>query len=261
MFQPEQMLIKKQYLTVLAILVLALPEALSARTLEGGIQHLDIMPSIQKEFRKGNRLDASIFKNIDSSNHWVKIPKWMAGTWLVREEVAIFRKNFITGHQTTAPHKFKAHQKFIYGMQVDRQGDIWHYVGTPYKSQTRLSRYDEIHFVKEKNYDAYDDQSVQFKSIVNVIRTKRSSSKIADSYQQESITRYVPLDEGTGDIQLTASTKSFDQDGKPIIRADNRARVRKVGKFHEVRFHKKKDMRKLFTEFLIATGRSNLLPY
>ena len=248
-------------LTISLFFLALLPGQSEARTLEGGIQHVQAMPSIQEDFRKGNRLDASIFSNLDQTNHWVKIPNWMSGTWLVREEVAIFRKNFKTGHQTKEPHKFKAHQKFIYGMQMDRQGAVWHYVGVPYKSQTRMSRFFEIHYVKEKVYDQYKSDSVQFRSIVNVIRTKRSSNKITDSYQQESITRYVPLEEGTGDIQLTASTKSFDQDGKPLIRADNTARVRKIAKFHEVRFHKKKDMRKLFRQFLINSGRSNLLPF
>ena len=247
-------------LTVAMVLLAGSGQSL-AKTLECGIKHVQVMPSVKKEYRKGNILKGSAFADLDPNNSWVKIPKWMAGTWTIKSEVAVYRKNFKTGHSTSQPHKFKAHQKFQYGMQTDRNGGIWHYVGVPYKSETRLSRFDEIHVVSEKRFDSYSESRVSFRSVVNVIRTKRSSNEIHESYQQESITTYTPLNEGVGDIKLSASTKSFDQEGNPLIQADNEARVYKKEDFKEVRTYKNKDMRKLFKEFLNSTGRSNLLPF
>lgn len=221
---------------------------------------MELMPVLEKEFRKGNRLDASIFANLNQANSWIKIPEWMAGTWLVKEETAVYRENYKTGRSTKSPHRFKAQHKFVYGQQKDRQGGIWHYVGTPYKSKTKLSSEDEIHLVKEKLFDPYNETSVRFKSVVNVIRVKRSSSIIKESYQQESITTYQPLDDGQDNIKLSASTKSFSEDGKPLFQADNEARVRKLSPYAPVDSVNGKDLNKLFRDFLVSSGRSNLLP-
>lgn len=231
-----------------------------AKTLEGGVKHQELMPSVQEGFRQGQRLDASIFENLNQSNRWVKIPDWMAGSWTIKEETAVFRRNFKTGHSSKIPHRFKARQKFVYGMQKDRQGGIWHYAGVPYKSLAKLSREDEIHLVKDKQYEPFNQSFVRFRSLVNVIRVKRSSQKISKSYQQESITTYTPIEGRSKRINLSASTKSFDENGNPLIRADNEALVRRSKEFEPLDSYKGKDMKALFIEFLTSTGRTNLLP-
>lgn len=247
-------------LILLATLLSSSGSQVEAKFLEGGVKHLELMPSIQDEFRKGERLDGSIFENLSQSNHWVLIPNWMAGTWRIKEETAVFRRNFKTGHSTKIPHKFKARQQFVYGMQQDRQGGIWHYVGTPYKSQAKLSRENEIHLVKEKEYEPFNEKRVRFRSLVNVIRVKRSSSKVKSSYQQESITTYTPVGSSSYRIKLSASTKSFDENGNPLIRADNEAQPRRIKPFEAVKTYRGKDMKALFIDFLKCTGRTNLLP-
>ncbi|MEZ4533877.1 MAG: hypothetical protein R3D26_02555 [Cyanobacteriota/Melainabacteria group bacterium] len=235
-----------------------------ATTLEGGVRHMDLMPSVEESFRKGNVLDASVFENLNSGNGWVKIPSWMAGTWLVQEETAVYRKDFASGRSTKSPHRFKARHKFIYGMQKDRLGGIWHYIGVPYKSETRLTSVTEIHLVKEKRFDPYTENRVRFRSVVNVIRVKRTNhgrdQKIKESYVQESITSYEPYSANSDDIKLQASTKSFNQDGKPMIQADNEARVKKLAEFSPVDSYRDRDMRYLFRLFLTETGRDDLLP-
>lgn len=251
-------------LLLLAWLIIAGATRAEATTLEGGVRHMELMPSVQESFRKGKRLDASIFENLKSANGWVQVPSWMAGTWLIREETAVYRKDFSTGRSTKNPHRFKAHHKFIYGMQKDSQGGIWHYIGVPYKSETRLASLNEIHLVKEKRFEPYSEKKVSFRSVVNVIRVKRTKDErepiIKDSYVQESITSYEPLSASTDEIKLQASTRSFDQDGKPLIQADNEARVRRLAEFTPVDRYRERDMRFLFRQFLTESGRYDLLP-
>ncbi|MBI1270997.1 hypothetical protein GC174_11255 [bacterium] len=251
-------------LLLLAWLFVAWAARAEATTLEGGVRHMELMPSVQESFRKGKRLDAAIFENLKSANGWVQVPSWMAGTWLIREETAVYRKDFSTGRSTKSPHRFKAHHKFIYGMQKDRKGGIWHYIGVPYKSETRLASVNEIHLVKEKRFDPYSEAKVSFRSVVNVIRVKRTKDgkdpTIKDSYVQESITSYEPLSASTDKIKLQASTKSFDQDGNPLIQADNEATVKKLAEFTPVDTYRQRDMRYLFRQFLTESGRYELLP-
>ncbi|HMP50416.1 MAG TPA: hypothetical protein PKD05_02580 [Candidatus Melainabacteria bacterium] len=83
---------------------------------------------------------------------------------------------------------------------------------------------------------------------------------IKDSYVQESITSYEPLSASTDEIKLQASTRSFDQDGKPLIQADNEARVRRLAEFTPVDRYRERDMRFLFRQFLTESGRYDLLP-
>ncbi|MBZ0187174.1 MAG: hypothetical protein K8F91_13080, partial [Candidatus Obscuribacterales bacterium] len=143
-------------------------------------------------------------------------------------------------------------------------GGIWHYAGTPYQSKTRMSGIDEIHIVKDKIFDEVSNEKTQehvgFKSTVTVLRVEPGSSKIRESYQQESITRYEPVDKGTGIIKLFGSTKSFDQDGKPKVQTDNQTYVQKASPYARIDRQKGLDMHSLFRQFLIDSGRSNLLP-
>lgn len=227
--------------------------------LQGGIEHVDILPSMDEKLRKGKKFSASVLEETaEPTNEWVKLPHWMAGTWRIDKETTVHRKNFRTNEVDNRPMSFQAREVFHYGMQKDRAGNVWHYIGVPYNSSSKLTLFAEHHLVSEKKFDRSDEQMVQFRSVMKVIRV--SFSNITESYQQESITTYTPSPGASDLIRLSASTKIFDGNGQPWSQADNVAEVRRVKPFTEIHEHKKQDMRKLFREFLTSHGMSNLIP-
>ncbi|MDZ4836890.1 MAG: hypothetical protein SGJ27_24170 [Candidatus Melainabacteria bacterium] len=229
-----------------------------AKTFELGVEHTEVLPSVSAELRPGAKFNLSAVEAEGQSNVWVKLPEWMCGTWKVGRETAVFRQDFKTGKIDKEPFTYFARHDFQYGMQKDREGGIWHYVGTPYHSKTSLSQFNEIHLVKSKEFRIADEQGVSFTTVMTVIRSN-SVSQILETFQQESITSYTPA-ATPGSIEMTASTKSFDANGKPSRQSNNIATIKQASPFSEVDTYQGKDMKALFCEFLISTDQTNLLP-
>lgn len=230
-----------------------------AAPLEGGIEHVDILPSLDENLRKGRHFSESLLEETgEPANEWIKLPAWMSGTWRIDKETTVYRKDFRKNQENTKPMPFQARQTFQYGMQKDKEGNVWHYIGVPYNSSSKLTLFAEHHLVSEKKFDRLDERMVRFRSMMKVVRV--SFSKISESYQQESITSYEPIEGTDKVINLRASTKTFDDDGRPKLQADNVAQVKRVKTFTEVTDYKGRDMRKLLREYLSNKGLTNLIP-
>lgn len=229
-----------------------------AKTFDLGVQHTEVLPSVSAELRPGATFNLAAVEAEGQSNDWIKLPDWMCGNWRVGKETAVFRIDFKTNKVDKQPFTYFARHDFQYGMQRDREGGIWHYIGTPYHSKTTLSQFTEYHLVKSKDFTKADDQGVAFTTVMTVIRSN-ATSRILESFQQESITTYTPTGE-PGAIEMSASTKSFDANGKPRNQSDNVAKIKQASPFAEVDTYQGKDMKALFREYLISKGLDNLLP-
>lgn len=228
-----------------------------AMTIEGKIEHVEKLPEVAPEFKPGISFDEKALP-VGVNNNWVRIPSWMAGTWLVRTETAVYMQNFKTGQIIESPTTYSAKHEFTYGSQVDKQGEIWHFIGVPYTSKTTLSNYDEIHEVTTKDFLVASDAMVQFRTLMTVARVSRSSDKIISSFQQESITCYKPVSPDV--IELTSSTKSFDAAGNPDRLTRNTATIKRIKQFRVRDEQDGKDLKTLFGQYLYAKGLSAIAP-
>ncbi len=206
------------YAALASCLVFGTESPVLAKTFDLGVQHTEVLPSVSEELKPGANFNLS----------------------------AVEAEGYFARHD------------FQYGMQKDREGGIWHYIGTPYHSKTALSQFTEYHLVKSKEFTKADEQGVSFTTVMTVIRSN-SSSQILESFQQESITTYTPTAE-SGSIEMTASTKSFDANGKANRQSDNIAKIKQSTPFVEVDIYQGKDMKALFRQYLISKGLDKLLP-
>ncbi len=251
----------RQLLFALSLTVLVgfgLAQSALAKTFELGVQHTDVLPSVSDDLRKGARFNLSAVEAEGQSNEWIQLPDWMCGTWKVGKETAVLRRDFKSNKTNNEPFTYFARHEFQYGMQKDRDGGIWHYIGTPYHSKTALAQFTEYHLVKSKDFTKADEQEVSFTTVMTVIRSD-SSSKIIESFQQESITSYKPS-QLPGEIEMSASTKSFEANGAPDKQSDNVAKIKQSSPFKQVDTYQGKDMKVLFRAFLIGRKLNNLLP-
>lgn len=234
------------------------PLSADATTLEIGVEHTEVLPEVSQDLRPGRRFSLSAEDVEQPANEWIKIPRWMAGTWRLNRETAVLRKDFKKNAVDTKPYSYNARHDFQYGMQQDRGGDVWHFIGTPYHSKTSMASFDEYHLVKSKVFNRADEKAVTFTTLMTVVRTEYGH-QIKESFQSESITSYSP-DEEPGFVKLFGSTKSFDASGSALKQTDNVARIKQIKPYSEVRTYHGQNMRDRFREFLIAKGLTNLLP-
>ena len=238
-----------------ALLAVALLPALAA-PLQGHLEHVQRLPAVGRTLRPGVRYDSTDSQN--QSNVWVRVPSWLAGIWQVNEETAVYRENFPTGQKSSESYTFSARSQFTYGKQQDKRGQIWHYIGVPYTSTTQLSNKIEYHHVIAKDITQQGDDVATVSTKAQVIRASQTTNEILETYQQESLTTYTKLTDGT--IRLDSSNKVFDADGNPVSLTNNRATIHRTRPFSIVNFENGKNLKELFAQFLIAQGMTILVP-
>jgi len=226
-----------------------------AYTIEGKIEHVERMPAVEQKYSPGAQIDQSV--ELSPNNLWVKLPKWLAGSWSARDETAVFSQDFRSGRTRTTQEVFKAKQDFTYGQQVDKSGQVWHYVGVPYTSKSVRTNGEEIHEVKEKQFLKTTDEVVEFRAVATVLIVDNYSSSIQRTYQQESLTTYEPIADDR--ISMTASTKVFDAAGRPQTLQKNEAIIKRYKHFQTINQKDGKDLKALFREFMTAKGMADLL--
>jgi len=225
-------------------------------TIEGKIEHVEQLPAVERRFSPGVQFDQTV--ELSPNNLWVKIPTWLAGSWSAREETAVFYQDFRNGESRNLQQTFKAKQDFNYGQQIDKSGQVWHYVGVPYTSNTLRSTAREIHEVREKQFLRANQDEVAFRAIATVLLVDSLSSRIERTYQQESLTTYAPIADDR--ISMTASTKVFNAGGRPQTLQKNEAIIKRYKRFQIINEKDGKDLKMLFREYMAAKGMADLLP-
>lgn len=238
----------------LLLVLLTTAAQCNAYTIKGSIEHAEQMPEMPTELRAG----ADYAAVSGSNNRWVMIPGWLAGTWQVKEETAVYLRDYLTGRVQQPNHTFRARHQFYYGSQKDRNGNPWHFNGVPYESHAKLAEYEEHHKVQSKDFPKVGQNEVRFRTIVSVVRTRPGSGHIESSFQQESITCYKPLTDDT--IELTSSTKVFDASGRPQKEVVNVANIRRVKPYIQYDNKDGRDLAALFRNYLIEKNLTYLLP-
>lgn len=241
------------YLT--ATLAFCLLEA-HAEPLQAHIQHTETMPSVNPELRPGSKFNLNI-RNEIADNRWVKIPAWLAGTWLVDSETTVSRQDCVTGQTSYASTYFKAKSRFTYGYQRDREGGIWHYLGVPYCSATDFPGFTEYHQVSSKEFVENTPQKVSIKTQFAVVRVSKSTRQVIETLQQESITTYTFYN--VDQLEMASSTKVFDAQGTARNVACNQAVVSRAEPFMQIDHDGGKDFHELFRQFLLAHNLQKLL--
>ncbi len=231
--------------------------ACAQKFVQGGVEHSEKLAPVESKFLPG-----SVWKEGEkdgSKSTWIRIPEWLAGTWFADTETATLRQDLV-GHRESAhtPFNFRAKSRFSYGTQRDGRGGIWHYLKLPYTSATDFPEFVEYHQVLTKDFTNQAEQAVSFKSMVAAARVQRTSKEIVEAFQQESVTNYEPVEDGV--IKMLASTRRYDETGKPQMQADNEARIHRVEKFSPTAKDGSIDMQKSLFDYLRSHKMEYLIP-
>jgi|688.fasta_scaffold475034_1 hypothetical protein len=247
----------KLHLLTLAALAAICPKASLAEPLQGKIEHSRKLPAVNKLLKPGVHYDEIAEKPM--SNAWVRIPSWLAGTWATKEETTVFQEDMKNGRRSTEHHSFTARSKFAYGKQTDKSGQIWHYVGVPYTSDTTMAGLIEYHQVLEKDVTIPLANKVTVRTKVIVVKVRKPSGDIKETYQQESINTYTynPAEDW---IDMESSTKAFNADGTPISLTRNTAKIRRQNKYAIVDEEYGRNLKSLFHQYLLSQGLASLVP-
>ncbi|HEY9775438.1 MAG TPA: hypothetical protein V6C81_16850 [Planktothrix sp.] len=225
--------------------------------LKASIQHTERMPSVDPALKAGAQFNLSATEE-EPQNFWVRIPDWLAGTWLVETETRVYHHDYRANTTDNSVMPFKARSRFTYGKQTDRKGGIWHFLGVPYCSATDFPTFTEYHQVASKQCLDGSPTHISMRTHFTVIRVNKTTRKVTETFQQESITTYTRA--APGELKLESSTKVFDAAGAPTHLARNEATVARTEPYTPVDSEAGKNMHELFRQFLIAHRMLDILP-
>ncbi|MBX9770461.1 MAG: hypothetical protein K2X29_03775 [Candidatus Obscuribacterales bacterium] len=264
---------------LLILAVLGCCTSVQADPLKGGVQHEDrngplsgelsgesdtstFMPAGLKfdetvEPIKGDLKVHKLFSSIempaeDKDDTWYKIPKWRAGEFH-REKQTNYNSDGI-GHESVS----KADH--VYGMQMDKNGDIWHHMSWP--RITKVSSNDgstQIKIINKYEPVSLNDTEFCVKISSTNIDVDDKTGKIIRLAKQEEFDRYFPIAKGVA--RGNCIIQGFSHHGRPNTEVEKcSVEEHLVKPFAVVNTFRGKNLRESFRNFLQSHELASLIP-
>jgi hypothetical protein len=228
--------------------------------LQGGVEHSYSLPPVDKTLRSGANFDERAFTNVVPTNLWVAIPPWMAGTWETRTETQLeFADLTFPGLGTTnQPRMFTRQDNWIFGMQTDKYGQIWHFINVPSYRKVVLASTIEHRRELSKEFLFVSKNRVMTRYRFLAVIANTETNKIQQVRQQETVMLYKP--ESQNVLRGFGSVKIFSQEGIPLLVSKNFTPFYRVQHFAPVPTYHGIDMRKSFRDYLVSHNLADRVP-
>jgi hypothetical protein len=230
------------------------------RTLQGGVNHSEQLPSLQESLKPGSAYsDDLLLKNgAETNDLWYYIPEWYAGTRHVDENFIFYRYDYRTKEESQPMLRQLNRQDSTSGCLQDRKGGIWDFKHTPIIQHVESDAVNAVLFVRKFTPLAGNADRLVLKYDEVSISISKKSNKIVEVVQQEQINTITCPQPGT--LRVDASTKSFDWDGSPR-RLEQAVMVSKITKPFEPReVLNGVDLRQSFKDYLVSHNLADLVP-
>jgi hypothetical protein len=223
--------------------------------------HSDTAKSVPHYLRAGvvfNEKAYNLDGNGSGGNDWYKIPAWLAGTFKSTEVTVTSFIDLKSGRKIGLQAPKRNESMAAWGVQKDKQGDIWQYVDLPNQNSAKTDegiRYSVM--VEQEPVESSDSYFTvrrwQRSTIVNA-----STQRVERTYQTESLVTFTPL--GANQFRREESVKQFDENGEPVSLQLDWSIWRRTAEFHNIFVLQHKNMVALFREYLSNHHLSQLIP-
>lgn len=222
-----------------------------------GIEHAGKLDPIPDNLQAGAIFDSRLLEGGSDKLTWYRIPNWLAGQWQRRMETRVFSQDIASGYSDSTQNTFMSEQVADFGVQKDKQGQIWNCNLKPQAISDHGS-YRSIALMRAKEPIRVTDREIIFREIYTVLDVQKQSNLITDSYMMEALTRHRPI--GDNQIETHMSFEVYNAGGKPRSLQENTATDRRIGPPDLIDAYKGRDLKKEFAEFLRSTNQEKLIP-
>ena len=198
----------------------------SAYVLQGDVEHKEFLPPVSQNFKAGATFSAP---SQTTRVAWFPVPDWLAGAWLKNGDMETYIKDFRTGEEIRKPTWVNNKVRLSFGHQRDNLGTIWHAEILPFRADGNRGESTDRRYVMDMSCIKSSPDAVVLRFHSNVFRVSLSDSRIQTTTQQEEIITFRPDNDGL--IATTSSTKTFDENGRPIYQSFSNAERTKLAQF------------------------------
>ena len=197
--------------------------------LRGKVEHSHQLPALDPRLLPGHHFDASLLKQADQVEEWIKIPSWFAGEFQIKKSVVTSITDYVHQETKEVMRPQKAETAAFYGHQRDSGDNIWHLNKYPFYSVVHMGSLTQYATAKTQEFLEVSDDRVVIKLTGPAVIVRNLTGKIVRASQTETIVVCYP---DRSDVMAKGSIKSFDASGSPIDCAVHVASLRRFKPFH-----------------------------
>lgn len=246
--------IARKHYWVACLLWLGSWTAAQAYTIQGEIDHKEYLPPVSQSFKAGATFAAPTQV---ARVAWFPVPEWLAGTWMKNGDMETYIKDFRTGQETRTPTWLNNRVRLAFGHQRDALGTVWHAEVLPFRADGNRGDSTDRRYVMDMSCLQSTPQTVGLRFHSNVVRVNPGDSRIQSTNQQEEIVTFRPDREAM--IATTSSTKTFDENGRPLLLSYSNAERTKIAEFVVVPQLNGIDLASSLAAFFTANNMTNRL--
>jgi hypothetical protein len=225
--------------------------------LQGSIEHKSQLDPVQRNLRVGTTVNIPKLQSLTPGNVWSRLPNWAAGSWKTLSMTAYYRYNYHHKTKNMLIDTFMDKGTETFGWQRDRNGDLWHFVGTDFYTISEGETDYSVDFHKFHEVPEQDDKHFVVRHVCTRAIVGKKTRKVQRVFQAEALNVYTLANEST--IRCKSSIKEFDADGQPASLQKGISYEARVRAYAPWDTHKGKDMRALFREYLLSHGLEQLI--
>jgi hypothetical protein len=199
---------------VISLIILGTPSPSSAAS-DGSAEFSLTAPS-----EIGAILPKSDYQFNSTSNEWIEIPSWLAGTWCEYMDPP-------TGTEAREKDKSAEIERqpemrlLTLGMKADSHGSIFHYAGVPWVRTTERSG-----LIEKQTVDSFKPikslpEGLSMISTAKVTISDAKTGAVKEKFKQEVMSTYLPVSDGK--IRIHTTTYKYSMDDSLISRTEQSA--------------------------------------
>lgn len=223
-------------------------EAAPQRT--GEMQFSAKVDAVGPELRPNKLFAEANLPQQETEDGWYKIPAWRAGK---------FHREKQTDHTLFGDVTIASRVDHVYGMQMDKNGGIWHHESWPRVTKVELDGYTEYKLIQKYEPVRISPNEFTVKLFSTDIDVDNKTGKIKRTTKQEEFDRYFPRgnDLAVGECEW----QGYSMNGGPNTTVEQTSveEVR-IEPFRVINKWKGKDLRASFRRYLQSHGMADLVP-
>jgi hypothetical protein len=222
-----------------------------------GIEHSSRLAPIPDFLQAGSIFDSKLLEGGNDKLIWYRIPNWLAGQWQRTRETRVFSHDYASGYVDNSQSTFMSEQIADFGVQKDREGNIWNCNLKP-KAVSDHGSYFSVALMQAKEPVRSTNKEIIFREVYTVLDVQKESKLITDSYLMESLTRHRPLPDGN--LETNMSFEVYNAGGTPRSVQENVSQDQRKGPPDLIDNYKGRNLKAEFAEFLRNNNLGNLVP-
>ncbi len=215
------------------------------------------LPQLTVYLQPGRQFDLRPFYSIEPECTWVRIPEWLAGLWYTKSETKTRNIDLPSGIDF-GPIKFSRSDKHLFGMQEDRQGEIWHPVLIPRIHALKSKHFSEYRIEFERDFPLVTRDEVVTVCRFIAVRVANGSKQILSARQQESVLTIKPR--ARDNLKITASCRSFNFNGQPTTLSRGYLTLYRARHYKELPAYRGQNLRQEFRTYLLKSDMAERIP-